>query len=84
MFTKETTRCLKGIMLIFMFILHIFCSPTLCEGNELWYGTNMLVFAYYFQKPFDICVPVFAFLTGLFYFSNQKKRGNTPLEKYIR
>ena len=32
----------------------------------------MLVFAYYFQKPFDICVPVFAFLTGLFFYQSKK------------
>lgn len=71
-FTKETTKIMKGLMLTFMFALHFFCSPSFLIDSIDW-TDSMGWIAKNLQMPFDICVRVFAFLTGYFYFYNPNK-----------
>lgn len=62
---RETTKILKGIALIFMFIHHFFTWPDwYVEGISY---PSLTGFAEIFRNPFKMCVPVFAFLTGYFY-----------------
>lgn len=68
---KRITDAIKGISLIFMFIHHFFTFPT-------WYVDGISYpqlegIAEYFGQPFRMCVPVFAFLTGYFYFFVSEK-----------
>lgn len=62
----DTSAVMKGIALIFMFIHHFFTFPN-------WYveGISYPELAFlvdHFCMPFKICVSVFAFLTGYFYY----------------
>lgn len=67
----EYTNIIKGIALIFMFVLHFFCWPEwYVDGIE--YPT-LVLFAYIFRQPFDICVCIFAFLTGYCYAFTKNK-----------
>lgn len=60
--TKDDTKCLKGIALLMMFMLHLFLHPewillgisTIAAPNEL----------DKFRKPLGSCVSIFAFVTG--------------------
>ena len=76
---KNTTDAIKGIALICMFIHHFFTFPS-------WYIDGISypqldTFAKYVNWPTKICVPVFAFLTGYFYFFTQKKTLHYSVKK---
>lgn len=65
-FDRKITNKIKGIMIIFMFILHFFTMP-----GEYVNGISYPQFAKvssFWNHSFAICVPVFAFLTGYFYY----------------
>lgn len=62
---RETTNILKGIALVLMFIHHLFTFP-------VWYVDSisypeLTQFAVVMRSPTNICVSIFAFLTGYFY-----------------
>ena len=70
-FDKETTDIVKGIALVMMFIHHFFMFPS-------WWidGISYPLVAKvssYLCTPTKLCVPVFCFLTGYFYFFNRHK-----------
>lgn len=76
---RPISDAVKGIALIFMFVHHFFTYPE-------WYvtGISYPVFSPIIQHlrwPFQICVPVFAFLTGYFYYWNQTKTYRYSLRK---
>lgn len=76
---RETTNIIKGVALIFMFIHHLFTFPD-------WYVDGVSYphlqdFAYSFCAPFKLCVPLFAFLTGYFYFFAKNKTISYSLKK---
>ena len=62
---RRTTGALKGIALILMFVHHLFCFPEFLIDGISYSGLQN--FADLFCMPTEICVPVFAFLTGYFY-----------------
>lgn len=64
---RDETNIIKGIAIVFMFIHHFFTIPSLWVTNTYIYNFER------FSECFKICVPLFAFLTGYFYwFANQK------------
>ena len=68
---KKDTNIIKGVALIFMFIHHFFTFPDrLIEGISY---NGLDLFAELFHDPFKICVSLFAFLTGYFYYFNKNK-----------
>ncbi len=78
-FDKETTNIIKGIALIMMFIHHFFMFPG-------WWvdGINypfIEKISFYLYKPTRLCVPVFCFLTGYFYYFNPHKTFIYSLKK---
>lgn len=78
-FDKDTTAILKGIALIMMFIHHFFTFPE-------WWGAGISYpllkeLSPYFREPFRLCVPVFCFITGYFYFFHQDKSYRYSLKK---
>ena len=78
-FNKNTTEVIKGIALIMMFIHHFFAFPS-WWGGEIYYPV-IAKLSSYFCTPLKICVPVFSFLTGYFYFFNEKKTYKYSLKK---
>ncbi len=62
---KDVTNIIKGVALIFMFILHFFAHPEWYIFSVS-YGFSDL-FSKYFLGPLGLCVAIFAFLTGYFY-----------------
>lgn len=67
---KEDTNYIKGIALILMFFHHFFTYPE-WRKDVISYSLDPL-FAF-FSGSFKICVPVFAFLTGYFYYFSKRK-----------
>ena len=78
-FDKSTTGIIKGIALIMMFIHHFFTFP------ERWVdGISyplLETLAPYLCDPFKMCVPVFCFITGYFYYFNKDKSYRYSLKK---
>ena len=70
-FDKTTTNIIKGIALIMMFVHHAFTFP------EWWledaFYPTALKLAPYFCVGLKICVPIFCFLTGYFYYFTKRK-----------
>ena len=68
---KKYTNIIKGISLVFMFVHHFFTFPEriIC-GAEY---ANIEMFSFYFHDSLKICVSIFAFMTGYFYFFNKDK-----------
>ena len=79
-FSKDMTQYLKGIMLILMFILHLFCFPS-------WYVDGIsyprLSFMENMQGHFQICIAGFAFLTGYFYSFAKNKNYRYSFNKIL-
>lgn len=78
-FDRTTSNVIKGIALIMMFIHHFFTFPE-------WWGEGISYpfierIAPYICEPFRICVPIFCFLTGYFYFFNPNKNLKYSLKK---
>lgn len=79
-FNKETTNIIKGIMLILMFILHLFCFPS-------WYVSNVnypdLACMEKYQGHFQICIAGFTYLTGYLYYYSKSKNFNYICKKWM-
>lgn len=76
---NSATNYIKGIALILMFVHHFFTFQS-------WYisgisYTYLSAFAQYMNIPSKICVPIFAFLTGYFYFYSKNKTLKYSLRK---
>lgn len=65
-FDKNTTNIIKGIALIFMFVLHFVANPMFLPKNVTY--PLLLKHQDFWITVFNMCVPVFAFLTGYFYY----------------
>lgn len=78
-FDKNTTGIIKGIALIMMFIHHFFTFPS-------WWGEGISYpliekLSPYFCSPLRLCVPIFCFITGYFYFFNTHKTYKYSIKK---
>lgn len=76
---RDVSAALKGIALIAMFFHHFFTIPS-------WYVEGISypfleAVAQYLREPMKICVPIFAFLTGYFYFFASRKTVRYSLRK---
>ena len=78
-FDRTMTLYIKGIALLCMLVHHFFTFPErYLPGIGYPY---MDLFARIFQTPSRICVSVFAFLTGYFYYFSKKKTIGYSLKK---
>ena len=76
---KDDTNFIKGIALILMFIHHFWACPAFyAEGIS--YPNLLWVYKYLFA-PTKICVFIFAFLTGYFYYYSKKKTFKYSVKK---
>ena len=70
-FDKETFNILKGSAVILLFVHHFFTFPEFYLPEYLYPG--LYFYEKYFQFSTNMCVAIFAFLTGYgIYFSNHK------------
>ena len=78
-FDRQTTGVIKGIALIMMFLHHFFTFP------EWWvegvYYRRISILSQYFRAPLKLCVPIFCFITGYFYYYNKNKTIKYSLKK---
>ena len=78
-FDRNTTSVIKGIALIMMFIHHFFTFPS--WWNEGIQYPVLEKIAPYFCEPLKLCVPIFCFITGYFYYFNNSKSLMYSLKK---
>jgi len=75
-FNKEMSLKIKGMAIIFMFVHHVLTfEKNWPEGYSA--SKTLVWFANHFQSPTRICVSVFAFLTGYYYFFEKKTIQNS-------
>lgn len=76
---KDETNIIKGFAIILMFIHHFFTFPSFWIDSvaEMYVNNHFDVF----NTSFKICVPIFAFLTGYFYFFAKKKTFRYSIKK---
>lgn len=61
--TKNDTQKCKGIAIIGMVMLHLFCRlDNLPYSSLIWIGDTPLI--YYLRLLGDVCVPIFCFCSG--------------------
>lgn len=78
-FDKSTTNIIKGIALIFMFIHHMFTFPdAYIDGISY---PALEPYAKWLCTPFNMCVAIFAFLTGYCYFFCKEKNCHYAFRK---
>lgn len=76
---KQYTNAIKGFALVLMFIHHFFCFPDRLVTNIEY--EHIDTFASIFHDPTNICVCIFAFLTGYFYYFNKNKTIRYSIKK---
>lgn len=76
---RDETNIIKGVAIVLMFIHHFFTFPSFwIDSVAEIYSDNNFVFL---NTSFKICVPIFAFLTGYFYFFAKKKTFRYSIKK---
>lgn len=77
--SRDETNIVKGVAIILMFIHHVFTFPSFWIEStaEMYKETHFAVFC----NSFKICVPIFAFLTGYFYFFAKNKTYKYSIKK---
>lgn len=68
---RPVSDAIKGVVLIFMFIHHFFMFPEWYVAGISYPGLSF--FVRILRWPLKICVSVFAFLTGYFYYLGEQK-----------
>lgn len=76
---RDTTAQLKGLALIFMFVHHFFTFPDWYVEGIAYPG--ILPFVRFLQGPLKMCVVIFAFLTGYFYWFSSRKTLKYSVQK---
>ena len=76
---RSDTNIIKGIAIIMMLIHHFFTIPNwwISSVSEYYSGNHFD----WFENSFKLCVPLFAFLTGYFYWYAKNKNYRYSLRK---
>lgn len=73
---KQDSKMLKGVAVLGMLLLHLFCRKTdLPYTPLLWLGDTP--FVYYIGLFGDMCVPIFCFVTGYAHYMQAEKPGGS-------
>lgn len=76
---RDETNIIKGVAIVLMFIHHFFTFPSFwIDSVAAIYSNNHFDIL---NTSFKICVPIFAFLTGYFYFFAKKKTFRYSIKK---
>lgn len=76
---RELTNTIKGVAIILMFFHHFFTMPPMWTSSVS--STYSGLHLEFLENPTKICVPVFAFLTGFFYYFSSNKTYRYSLKK---
>lgn len=79
-FDKTITNSVKAVALILMFTLHFFCFPDWLVAGQVSGAPDAMA---QYQGHFQICVAMFTFLSGYFFFFAAKKNGAYLLKKTL-
>ena len=76
---RDETNLIKGVAIVLMVIHHVFTFPNLWIESvaKIYERVNYSTFC----NSFIICVPIFAFLTGYFYFFTKRKNYKYSIKK---
>lgn len=79
--SKKDSKMLKGVAIISMIMLHLFCRKNNLPYTPLiWIGDTPLV--YYFGLFGDICIAIFCFISGYIHYK-QLCDGTKGKERYL-
>ncbi len=76
---RDATNIIKGVAIVLMFVHHFFTFPKWHVAGADFSGLYKL--APYLSEPLKICVAIFAFLTGYFYFFSKNKTLKYSIKK---
>ncbi|MEH7464336.1 hypothetical protein V7166_20405 [Bacillus thuringiensis] len=62
--SKNDTKMLKGVAILFMLLLHLFCRKEVNGLYETFPVINGVPFVYYIRLFGDACVPIYCFVSG--------------------
>ncbi len=72
-FSKQDMKFLKGVAILFMLSLHLFCRKEVNGLYETFPVINGVPFIYYLALFCDACVPIYCFASGYGLFVSQNK-----------
>lgn len=76
--SKNDTKMLKGVAILFMLLLHLFCRKEVNGLYETFPVINGVPFVYYIGLFGDACVPIYCFVSGygLFMVHSKEHKSN--------
>ncbi|PHA03090.1 acyltransferase [Bacillus pseudomycoides] len=76
--SKNDTKMLKGVAILFMLLLHLFCRKEVNGLYETFLIVNGVPLVYYIGLFGDACVPIYCFVSGygLFMVYNKEQTSN--------
>ena len=80
-FNRNTTFAIKGIAIIMMFVHHFFTFPSWWVKGVSYPAGQ--AWEYYLRDPLRLCVSIFCFLTGYFYFFTKHKNYKYSFKKIL-
>lgn len=83
-FTKEQSKILKGIAILFMIGLHLFNRVNLEGYYEPWIWIGNYPLIYYVSFLFDACVPIYCFCGGYAAYLSKDKSFKSQLNRLLK
>lgn len=83
-FSKRDMKILKGLAILFMLSLHLFCRKDVGGLYETFPTINGVPFVYYLALFCDACVPIYCFASGYGLFVSLSKEENGILKKNFK
>ncbi|MCJ8009136.1 acyltransferase [Lederbergia wuyishanensis] len=82
-FTKSDMNMTKGVAILFMLLLHLFCRKEINGLYETFIYINDVPLLYYFSLFGDACVPMYCFASGYGLYTSYKKTENYNVKKNL-
>jgi surface polysaccharide O-acyltransferase-like enzyme len=82
-FTKNDMKIIKGVAILFMLLLHLFCRKEVNGLYDTFPIINGVPLMYYIGLFGDACVPMFCFASGYGLFVSINKEKNSIIKKNL-
>jgi len=82
-FSKQDMKIQKGVAILFMLLLHLFCRKEIEGLYEVFFYINEVPLIYYFGLFGNACVPMFCFASGYGFYIIFSKGQESVLKKNI-
>ncbi|MDR7000619.1 acyltransferase [Neobacillus niacini] len=84
-FTKQDMKITKGVAILFMLLLHLFCRKDVQGLYDTFPKINGVPLVYYIGLFGDACVPIFCFASGYgLFISLRNEKGSLLWKNFIR